>query len=894
MSGLKNMRTQIRRGAVLPTALAWVGLMGASTALMQLNCPLLPPVVEPVPVEANAGADVSLLQGNTTTLAGSATGGTGSYTFSWVQTGGPTQTLVNGGTASPSVSATGNAGDAVFTLTATDSDGVSDTDTVTVTVTAPDVPEPAELVANAGADATVEVGQTVQLMGSATGGTNPLGFQWTQLSGPVQSIVPAFGNAQNLTVVGTTAGTAVFELLVTDSLGETDTDTATVTVTPGTTGLVFTTGTDNLVGTANADTFTSVLAAGGLQTLNTGDTANGMGEVDTLLALIVDGTARPALTSIEILEVTVGDGAAGINASQSTGITHIMSIDSVGDLDVTNLAALVDVALMNPDAGADLILGFNAPVLAGDADELTADISGVTGGGSVLEINNGLETLNINSTGGEDNILEVDAGGDLVAINVLGDSPIDLGDIGANNAGVETLDASGSSGGVTAELPANDVTVMGSSGDDDFTFNAGDTTVTGGAGDDTATFAAGEFNEDDTVDLGDGTADRLNADADDLDDFVTSAGNVTGVEQLGITDAADGTINATFFGSINEVVLTMGAAAGFDLTVANNTTVTVEADSAGAQTYAVAGNGTTDVLSMILDDADLAGVQTFTGVETGNIESTGDANTTVGLTFAPSAGVAGSSLNITGDEDLTIGATNATVINASGLDGDFTMAANPTAGAANISGGAGDDTLLGTAGNDSITGNAGDDVIRSNAGNDSCTGGDGDDTFEVGHDVGTTADLVNDFLDSGDDVLGIDLSELNGAFTDVVNGAGNAAVADGDDADFGTFASGATLNAAATDNIFIVTDTTGINAFADIDLSGGIVVANNTAAGDAVILMFYDADGGEAVIGALLDADSNADATFNATNSAFFSFARITMTPAEYTALTVDSFDFIP
>lgn len=876
MSGLKRMRTQIRRGAVLPTALAWVGLMGASTALMQANCPLLPGTTPPDPVVADAGADVSLLQGNTTTLGGSATGGSGIFTFSWVQTSGPTQTLVNGNTATPSVSATGNAGAAVFTLTATDSDGVSDTDTVTVTVTAPVIPEPAELVANAGADATVVVGETVQLMGSATGGTAPVSYQWTQTSGPSQAIVPATGASQNLTVVGTTAGTATFELLVTDSAGETDTDTATVTVEPGTTGLVFTTGTDNLIGTAGPDTFTSVLAAGGLQTLNTGDTADGMGDVDTLLALITDATARPALTAIEMLEVTVGDAAAGINGSQSTGITDIMSIDSVGDLTVTNLAALVNCSLENPDAGANLFLEFVAAAVAGDMDEVTVDVTGVTGAGSKIDINNGVEILNVNSMGGEDNDLDIDVGADLETVNVSGDTAIDLGDIGAANANVETLDASGSTGGVTAIVPDGDETVTGSSGDDDITFNDG------------------FFNEDDTVDLGDGD-DILRADADDLDNFVAAAGNVMNVEGLGITDAADGAINATFLGDIGEIILTMGGANGLQLTVANGTQITVEADSAGTQEYIVTGNGTTDSVGLTLDDADLAGVNTFTGIETANLESTGDANTTVGLTFAPSAGVSGSSLIITGDENLTIGATNAIVINASALDGDFTMAANPTAGSATISSGGGDDTLLGTAGNDSINSGAGDDVITSNAGNDSVTGGAGDDTFNVGADIGNTVDLINDFLDDGDDVLGIDLSDINAAVTDLVDGAGNSTVAAADAADFGTLANGGTLNAAATDNIFIITDTTGIDSFADVDLSGGgIVLGNNTAAGDAIILMFYDEDGGEANIGILLDADSDADATFNNTNNTFVPIARITLTAAEYTALTVDSFDFIP
>lgn len=83
--------------------------------------------------------------------------------------------------------------------------------------------QPAEpLTIDAGPDRTVAVGYTTLPLGSVSGGSGYHGVVWRQASGPVQTVLPADGVYSDVvTVVGTTPGTAVFEMIVRDSGGYT-------------------------------------------------------------------------------------------------------------------------------------------------------------------------------------------------------------------------------------------------------------------------------------------------------------------------------------------------------------------------------------------------------------------------------------------------------------------------------------------------------------------------------------------------------------------------------------------------------------------------------------------------------------------------------------------------
>jgi len=148
---------------------------------------------------ADAGSDKQILCGAGSVLIGgspTASGGTSPYTYQWAPDTGLDDTAI----ANPSASAAGT-----FTVTVTDSNGCQDVDSVTVTV----IGGP---TANAGGDTGFCAGGSVQLSGSATGGTSPYIYDWT---GPENH-----PNTQNPTV--STAGT--YTLTVTDDKGCSDTD----------------------------------------------------------------------------------------------------------------------------------------------------------------------------------------------------------------------------------------------------------------------------------------------------------------------------------------------------------------------------------------------------------------------------------------------------------------------------------------------------------------------------------------------------------------------------------------------------------------------------------------------------------------------------------------------
>jgi hypothetical protein len=187
------------------------------------------------PLSANAGPDQSVNEGVGVSLDGSASTGS-NPSFLWTQLAGPSVTLNDANTTTPSFTTpllAGGFGTQTLTFSLTVGSGSqSSSDTVDVTVVnvnhAP--------MADAGAPQIVQEGSAVGLSGTASFDVDgdPITYQWTQTSGPTVSLtgpntaVPTFTAPLLSGGVGT--GIALeFEIAVSDgALSSTSTVTVTV------------------------------------------------------------------------------------------------------------------------------------------------------------------------------------------------------------------------------------------------------------------------------------------------------------------------------------------------------------------------------------------------------------------------------------------------------------------------------------------------------------------------------------------------------------------------------------------------------------------------------------------------------------------------------------------
>jgi len=169
--------------------------------------------------KAFAGADQTVNENQTVTLNGS--GSSSGMTYAWEQKEGASVTFDSSG-ANPTFTAPDLNGPAatdtlVFHLTVTDAGGNKDTDSVSVTVLWKNLAP----TANAGADQTVNYGDTVQLNG--TGSTDPennaLNYQWTASGGTIDPLLSGSDTATPSFTAPNKAGWVQYELTVTDNGG---------------------------------------------------------------------------------------------------------------------------------------------------------------------------------------------------------------------------------------------------------------------------------------------------------------------------------------------------------------------------------------------------------------------------------------------------------------------------------------------------------------------------------------------------------------------------------------------------------------------------------------------------------------------------------------------------
>lgn len=630
----------------------------------------------------------------------------------------------------------------------TDGDGTGDA--------CDDTPNGDLSVTAAASSATATGGDDVTLTATRTNGVAPVSFAWElTASGTAGSVTLA--NAATQTATATFSddaeGSFTFQVTATDSLGATAMATTTVAATPAdaTADTTFTLNIDDLDGSDGDDDFLAPLAlnnaGNSIPTLQTGDQADGGAGQDTLTAMFnstADTTVLPlSLAGIEDLIVTdFTNGAftttlnlANAAAVESIALTNTTSVTAGDTTSFTNIANTIDIALSNVQS--DSVFSFAAAATTGTTDTLDISVSQTTSTAQISATTantNGFETVAIDSTGSTGNFLQdvvLNTGTSQRTMNVTGDQNLSI--LGQIDGNITTFNAGSATGGVFADLST-----------------AVNMTATGGTGDDIFLFA-GNYTTNDTINGGAGT-DVLGLNSAQLAVAVNQT-NVTNIEGLLSQEALANDFTAAYFGSITQLWLP----AGFNTktaTVANGTNVLLgavyrdnvalaaNADTAAVGGITVQGLGTTDSVTVTVNDHDFgaANTLTLTGIETialvsnmkGDNTAADDGVNKLGpVTAAPTAGTA--TLNLTGNEAVEFQAklTGVGTFDGSSFTEAITMKLNTGGSTANansmttIKGGTGNDVLVGSTGGDIITSGGGNDRVQPGTGIDNVTLGTG-------------------------------------------------------------------------------------------------------------------------------------------------------------------------
>lgn len=568
---------------------------------------------------------------------------------------------------------------------------------------------------------------------------------------------------------------------------------------------------DDLVGTANDDTFNARLDATGSQTFTEIDSIDGGAGTDTLNASLLDnfGVIADSVQNVENFYLrSLGDSANTVNFAGYQGAEQIWSDLSSQSLTVNGVAGPVAVGLIR---GSDSTFTVNyADPLAATAEQAIfldrAD-------GTITFTNAGaVRNVTINNTGDSEVAIDKVNDGNIRNLVIAGDGALEL--TTAITAGI--VDASAATADLTltiaAAAPGNQATGT-------------DRDVTLGAGDDVVDVTAG-LAEVDSIDGGagrdtlivDGSSATIAQDVLDvasnfevlqLNDFnqTISANilNAVGYQEYILEDANAGTLRNISAANDIALVNTDVTADAVTLNVASGVeelSVTAENDHAGTGTFDIITNASSVTVDFVA-----------------NSDSTG---VTLDLTETAATDEL-ASVTITGEEDVTFdGSALADLesVNASALDGDADIT---VANGVQVTTGAGEDTI--TFGEASVI-----------------TGGDGDDTFVVGASVSGNAGLFSRITDFEDGDT-IDFGAAVANFTELTK----QAVFGEDNATFAGFVEAAASRADGDisffvfeENTYLVVDRDGVES----SFQGDSTPATPAGDGDQIVRLngVYDFD----------------------------------------------------
>ena len=566
-----------------------------------------------------------------------------------------------------------------------------------------------------------------------------------------------------------------------------------------------TSGVDDIDGTAGVNKIAAGLTSSSANTLNSLDEIDGGAGTDTLNASIATSVTPGSIKNIENVNVTFEAASKTLNATNVTGVTTLTDVGSTSAGTISNIGD-TSTKLKVSDNSVGATFTYKASAVTGSADSVDLTLANATGGNTISTVITGaIETLNLTSSTSANSVrLDTTA----TTLNISGSADLTLGaDSTALNT-TTTIDASAATGDITFAhdhtTAGQAVTITGGSGNDSLTLTgtnqvAGDT-LKGGAGDDTLTFThASDLTDADIIDGGAGT-DTLVGDDGELV-ALTTANNISNIEVIeSATSLASGTLTvANIDSSIKSVTLAAGANAGTVTFGAGTNTLSLGTAAGGALTVNDTGLATNDVLNITTSasaDSGNTKAVTINGFETVNLDSsTATTKTfdTITVNGDPdSAGVNTSvTLDINGTASVEVAAvtlghttTGTGTINASDLVGAFVQSA-AAVGVTTITGGAGNDTILGEADVAStLTGNAGNDAITGGTAADTISGGAGNDTLTLTNAAtASAADTItggagNDIFYSTDANLDADHVLSGGDGTDTLKIDDLSAVAD--------------------------------------------------------------------------------------------------------------------
>jgi len=571
-----------------------------------------------------------------------------------------------------------------------------------------------------------------------------------------------------------------------------------------------------------------------------------------------------------------------------TGVTSIINSASSFALTVDNVVAITPVTIQNTAAATTII--FKDAALAGTADAVTLNLNSVSGGiitiGSESAGTAAIETVNIVATG--TNVTgDVAFGTTATTLNISGTGSLDIS-AGVEFAAVQTIDASGLTGGLQIALAGDTARTDSATIDLNITTGAGDDDVDLGvlldADVDNIIVDLGAGNDriilDANTDTGNSISGGAGTDTLQLDIAMTAttAAYVDGFEILEFNGRADLTQDMDLADGINVVNI-------FDMTAGtNDLNIDDAADGLiiNANGALLAGTGTATNADMTILSVDLK-------TDTGSDDLTLNLNAAAGgvtiANFVPnvqyetvtvnSSGTAGNeilsigsakvNMIFTGATALTVTSTGSLlgVADAAGMTGVFTTTTSTTA--ITVTGGSGKDVItsgqLATGVTQTLNGGDGNDTLTAGqiltTGNLVLNGGAGSDTLNVAAmDGNTTGTVISTaVLDGG---AGIDFLVLDAVDTlvlvnivsDVISSADADVVDDFDTTEDDFLYGGALLNDAATTVVTSIDTTLDAALAADVDATVFIDSGNLTGAAATTLTTLADASTVEGVTSA--------------------------------------------